>query len=120
MIDHDAATQSRRRIDIDAERQSRATLEMKREGATSLLQQGVCEAMDLNCLVSFEEEQGLERILAGRITLADRGQIGASGRPDVRISGQHGVEYLAQQRGRRLFAAEPSCKNAAQRIFETA
>ena len=106
-------------IDVDLEHLARPALEIEREVAAARLVKRVREAMRLDGLKALEEEQRVDRPVAGGIALEGRGEIRACLDADLRPEIESVVKRLPDQVGGNVGMIEPLGQAMGERRFET-
>jgi|SRR5215813_2191554 len=119
VVDHYAAAESGRRIDVDAKDRCHPALKIERQGAPPSMQQCVSKSIGLNGMEAFKEKQSFEGRVTGGIAFAHGDKISAGRNPDFGIIHGEGIEHLTKQHRRNVFAVEPLGNNVAQGILET-
>src|SRR4051812_11672979 len=85
MVEEDAATDLRRRIDVGLEHRRRAALQIIGKILAALLVEPVRQAVGLNGMKTLEVEQGIDEAHRRRIAIIDGDEVGAKGVADIGI-----------------------------------
>ena len=88
MVEQDAATDAGSGMDIDGEGFGGTALQMQRQVQPSAAPEPVAEAVRLQRVVSFEEQEGRQQVGAGGVAVAHGGKVGQRAGLDLGCIGQ--------------------------------
>jgi hypothetical protein len=118
VIDEDALSQRRRRVDVDLELLRRAALQEKRQVAPVPPPEVMREAVRRHGGKTLEEHERLQKAAGGRIAVDDSAQVGARRPADGGILGEDGCEQAIEQFDRERLTAERLRQAAGERRLE--
>ena len=119
VIEHDAAPQPRRRMDVDTEKLRDAALKKQRHPFAVLVPEPVRDAKRFQRLKALVVEKGLQIGVAGRVALEHSRKIGAHSRSDGHIARQRLFEGFAGQQRGDIVIAELLGEVEAERILQS-
>jgi hypothetical protein len=95
-----------------------AALQEQRHRLAALAPQPMGDAVTLQRMEAFVEEEGIDIGVAGGIALEHRRQVGAHRRTQARVSGKGIIEHFADGQRAEIFAAQLAGQMIGQRLFQ--